>query len=72
MQTTAHHAPTRVRARSASRAAPRAPLTQAQELEEMKAYVRQIKSSSKEDAVALLQRAGILDTDGEIAAPYRG
>lgn len=41
-----------------------------QELKAMKAYAKKI-ASSKEDSIAFLQRAGILDKKGELAKPYR-
>ncbi len=71
MQNAASRGTARTARQTAPRAAPRAQLTRDQELEEMKAYVRQIKNSSKDDAIALLQRAGILDQNGDMAAPYR-
>lgn len=47
------------------------PMSQAdKELKAMKAYVKKI-TSSKEDSVAFLQRAGILDKKGELAKQYR-
>lgn len=58
------------RARSASRPEPRPRLTQAQELEQMEAYVAQI-TKSKADSVAFLKRAGLLDKNGNLAKPYR-
>jgi hypothetical protein len=60
----------RNRARSASRPEPRTSLTQAQELEQMEAYVAQI-TKSKADSVAFLKRAGLLDKKGNLAKPYR-
>lgn len=41
-----------------------------QELKAMKAYVKKI-SSSKEDSLDFLQRAGIADKKGGLAKPYR-
>lgn len=44
---------------------------QQQELAEMADYVSEL-TSSKAKSVAFLKRAGILDTKGDIAKPYRG
>lgn len=44
---------------------------QQQELAEMADYVSEL-TSSKEKSVAFLKRAGILNTKGDIAKPYRG
>lgn len=41
-----------------------------QEVKAMKAYAKKI-SASKEDSIAFLQRAGILDKKGELAKHYR-
>ena len=41
-----------------------------QELKAMKDYVKKI-SGSKEQSIAFLQRAGILDKKGELTKPYR-
>lgn len=48
-----------------------APLSVAEkELKDMKAYVKKI-ASSKEDSLAFLQRAGIVNKKGELTKPYR-
>ena len=44
---------------------------QQQELAEMADYVSEL-TSSKAKSVAFLKRAGILNTKGDIAEPYRG
>jgi hypothetical protein len=41
-----------------------------QELKQMQAYAKKI-ASSKEDSIAFLQRAGILNKKGDLAKPYR-
>ncbi len=44
---------------------------QQQELAEMADYVSEL-TSSKAKSVAFLKRAGILNTKGDLAKPYRG
>lgn len=46
-------------------------MTAEQELEQLKQYARKMRNSSKEEAVAFLQRAGIMDARGNVKKAYR-
>ena len=48
-----------------------APATPTQELEQLKQYARKMSKSSKAEAIAFLQRAGILDSKGNMDKAYR-
>lgn len=47
------------------------PATREQELEQLKQYARKMSKSSKEEAIAFLKRAGILDSRGNMDKAYR-
>ncbi|WP_313074944.1 hypothetical protein [Melaminivora sp.] len=47
------------------------PATREQELEQLKQYARKMSKSSKEEAIAFLQRAGIMDARGNVKKAYR-
>ena len=47
------------------------PMTPEQELEQLKQYARKMSNSSKADAIAFLQRAGIMDAKGHVKKVYR-
>ena len=48
-----------------------APATPEQELEQLKQYTRKMSNSSKAEAIAFLQRAGIMDAKGNVKKAYR-
>jgi tryptophanyl-tRNA synthetase len=45
--------------------------TAEQELEQLKQYARKMSKSSKAEAIAFLQRAGILDSKGNVKKAYQ-
>lgn len=47
-----------------------APMTPEQELEQLKLYARRMSKSSKAESMAFLQRAGIMDSQGNIKKEY--
>ncbi len=47
-----------------------APATPEQELEQLKQYARKMSKSSRAEAMAFLQRAGIMDSKGNIKKEY--
>ena len=45
--------------------------TAEEELEQLKQYARKMSKSSKAEAIAFLQRAGILDSKGNVKKAYQ-
>lgn len=61
----------RAKKMSAGKVVGRVVLSKEEQTAHMVKHLKSLESSNKKQALVILQRAGILDKNGELAAPYR-